>query len=114
MGTDWLKNWSLDMKKKTKKTPPTNLPLENGNGSQQPVPQTRPIIAESALRQLQQLYGIKSNENPSDKLGTKSGDQMPPFIPMPLSNNGPVVKPNVKIKEERKRITADLMDVELD
>jgi hypothetical protein len=79
-----------------------------------PVVVKKPVISESALKQLVQLYGKPHNVEPQP-VGTKEGaKQAADFKKLPdqvLATANPVTQ---RSKEQNERITADLSDVDLD
>jgi len=120
-GTEWLSNWSQDMKTKTKK--PANKPVEYVNTA--PSLHTGPFISESALRQLQQLYGKAHTQNSAqlmfpDSIGTLPAVAMDDVIKLQtesrkknlLSNT--VNQPEPPSQADKSKITEELMDVDFD
>lgn len=80
-GKQWLNNWASDMKSETKRNSQKiqmnvmeHNPLRTmfSTAEQIPIPKT-PVIADSALRQLQQLYG-KTNDQTSATTITSIGN----------------------------------------
>ncbi|KAG4073083.1 hypothetical protein HA402_009502 [Bradysia odoriphaga] len=119
-GTEWLSNWSQDMRTKSKKATPK--PAEMVDTSHKL--HTGPFISESALRQLQQLYGKAQVQNGAqstfpDSIGTLPAVAMDDVIKS-LTNSRRNVLPNTVREPEpqsaadKSKITADLMDVDFD
>lgn len=67
-----------------------------------------PFIEESALRQLQQLYNLKPQSMPQS-LGTLPAESMEATIIRAVN-----AAPDSRKKKDSAKITADLMDVDLD
>lgn len=119
-GTQWLNNWAADMKVQSKRTnmkQETNgmdSPMKNlfTTADQYPIPMS-PVIAESSLRQLQQLYGntnaptanADDDVNTDQSLGTLPANSMTSHIYAARQHES-------RLKKEQ--IKADLMDVSLD
>jgi len=119
-GTEWLSNWSQDMRTKSKKGTPK--PAEMIDTSHKL--QTGPFISESALRQLQQLYGKAQTQNGAqptypESIGTLPAVAMDDVIKS-LTNSRRNVLPNTvrdpepQLPADKSKITADLMDVDFD
>jgi len=120
-GTEWLSNWSQDMKTKSKKG--ATKPVEMVDAAHKP--QTGPFISESALRQLQQLYGKAHTQNEAqatfpDSIGTLPAFAMDEVIKRQAENRKKNLLPNTVRDPEpqpqanKSKITAELMDVDFD
>lgn len=98
------------MKKQTVKKPFNGKdPLSQQPLSPSPSPiKMMPFIEESALRQLQQLYNLKPQSIPQS-LGTLPAESMEATIIRAVN-----ASPDSRTKKNSAKITADLMDVELD
>lgn len=114
-GTQWLNSWAADMRVQSKRTSTkqkataADSPMKNlfTTADQYPIPMS-PIIAESSLRQLQQLYGktaTTSDGSGDQNLGTLPADSM-------MSHLYASREQETRLKKEQ--IKADLMDVSLD
>ncbi len=109
------------MKTKSKKNP--SKPVETvDNGHKL---QTGPFISESALRQLQQLYGKAQTHNRAhstypDSIGTLPAVAMDDVIKSQTENRKKNFLPNTVREPEpqseavKSKITAELMDVDFD
>lgn len=115
-GTQWLNNWAADMKVQSKRTQvkqQTNgidSPMKNlfTTADQYPIPMA-PVIDDSSLRQLQQLYGksnvpTASNGDSDQSLGTLPANSMKSHFYVTREHAS-------RLKEQ---IKADLMNVSLD
>lgn len=120
-GSEWLSSWSQDMKTKTKKTP--HKPVQNTDPAQ--TLQTGPFISESALRQLQQLYGKAHTQNTAqsifpDSIGTLPAAAMVDVMKLQTESrrqnlmSNTVVQMESQSQTDKSKITADLMDVDFD
>jgi len=120
-GSEWLSNWSQGMKTKSNKNP--NKPIQMVDTAH--TLQTGPFISESALKQLQQLYGKghTQNEAPStfpDGIGTLPAVAMDDVIRLETESHQKYLLPNAvsqakaKPQADKSKITADLMDVDFD
>lgn len=87
--------------------------------------QTGPFISESALRQLQQLYGkahIQTEAQPMfpDSIGTLPAVAMEDILKLHTESRKKNLLPNTvrdpepQSQADKSKITADLMDVDLD
>lgn len=88
--------------------------------------QTGPFISESALRQLQQLYGKAHTQNVAqptfpDSIGTLPAVAMDDVIrKLQIENRKKNILPNTvrdpepQSQADKSKITADLMDVDFD
>lgn len=81
--------------------------------------QTAPFISESALRQLQQLYGKPQTPFP-DSIGTLPAIAMEDVLKLQMESRKKNLLPNTVREPEpqsqanKSKITADLMDVDFD
>lgn len=115
-GSEWLANWSQNMRTKSKKV--TSKPVVMVDDPHKL--QTGPFISESALRQLQQLYGKAQIQNGaqstfSDSIGTLPAVAMDDVIkskPDSHKNNILLRKPQSAV--DKSKITAELMDVDFE
>lgn len=96
-GAKWLSNWSNGMKSQKKRMPQKDV---QANGVQEV--KTMPYINESALKQLQLLYG--KPQTASEDIGVIPAEQ--------LEQDFKIVMEEPKV--DKAKITADLMDVDLD
>lgn len=116
-GTQWLNDWAADMKVQSKRTnmkQKANVmdsPMKNlfTTADQYPIPMS-PVIAESSLRQLQQLYGTANAATASDSdneqsLGTLPANTMKSHI---------IAARGHESRLKKEQIKADLMDVSFD
>lgn len=87
--------------------------------------QTAPFISESALRQLQQLYGKAHTPNEAqstfpDSIGTLPAVAMDDVLKLQNESRKKNLLPNIvrepepQSQADRSKITADLMDVDFD
>lgn len=128
-GSQYLSNWAQDMRQKTKKTkqPQNGLAVGSSAGQMMQM-QTGPFISETALKQLQQLYGAggggdannnnKRAQQQTESIGTLPAEAMEVAVrqlpPKSILDNKIVApKPPATLREQAK-ITADLMDVDFD
>lgn len=120
-GTQWLNTWSNTMKTKGKEGNKLNVQTENYpdlNPMQSlfnpklPVIPTVPLISQSALSQLQQLYGKQPDSTPN-LTATGSSDGTLPAEKMEAHIELVKMLKNVK-NFKKDKITADLSDVSLD
>lgn len=98
------------MRGKTKPASPTS-----GNGMIHM--QTAPFIAESSLRQLQQLYGNRQEQNAVESIGTLPAASMEATVIAANKSvfTNKIVPPRPPAtKRQQSKITADLMDVDFD
>lgn len=117
-GNEWIANWSQDMKTK-KGTPKPAQTVDTSHKVQ-----TGPFISESALRQLQQLYSKAQAQNgaePSlpDSIGTLPAIAMDEVVKSLAKSRKNILPNTVREPEpqsaaDKSKITADLMDVDLD
>lgn len=116
-GQQWLSNWADDMKVQSKRTSMKqqanviDSPMKNlfTTANQYPIPMA-PVIADTALRQLQQLYGRTdaptAPESDSDQsVGTLPANSMISHLAAARER---------QIQLEQDRLKADLMDVSFD
>lgn len=107
------------MKTKSKKTP--NKPVVATTHTLQ----TGPFISESALKQLQQLYGKANTQNEAqstfpDGIGTLPAFEMDEVIKLQTENRKKNILPNTvsqtdsQSQADKSKITAELMDVDFD
>lgn len=87
------------------------------NGHEMIKMQTGPFIAESSLRQLQQLYGNRQEQNAGESIGTLPAASMDAAVitakKSAFTNN--IVPPRAPATQKQQtKITADLMDVDFD
>ncbi|XP_055683054.1 uncharacterized protein LOC129789946 [Lutzomyia longipalpis] len=129
--SNWLMNWSQSAKKEQQLQhqekphdpelhPITSVLMGNPN-----IPM-KPLIPETHLKQLLKLYGKKSedrDEEPQaqssdDSLGTLPGDTQDSTVQFQDRHRvfvkTPAEKPSFANLERKRKITEDLMDVELD
>lgn len=107
----WIQNWAKEMKTKTNPNAQKQQNAENdtfkslfGPKDQYPIPMAS-IINPSALSQLQQLYGKRSDKSSDiadQAIGTLSSNSMEAHV-----------RAAAKLKREQQ-IKSDLMDVSLD
>lgn len=83
--------------------------------NQQPI-KMMPFIEESALRQLQQLYKLKSTLSMPNSVGTLPAESMEATIIRTVNAAAPsrLMQEPIRSKKQQAKITADLMDVDLD
>lgn len=108
---------------KTKSKNQKAKPVENVHTTHQL--QTGPFISESALRQLQQLYGKAHTQNEAkstfpDSVGTLPAVAMDDIIKLHMESRKKNLLPNTvrepepQSQADKSKITADLMDVDFD
>lgn len=107
---------------KTKSKKPSPKPVETVDTA--PKLQTGPFISESALRQLQQLYGKAQTQNAAstfpDSIGTLPAVAMDDVIRSQSDSRkknflpNTVREPEPRTEAEKSKITAELMDVDFD
>lgn len=79
--------------------------------------QTAPFIAESSLRQLQQLYGNRQEQIAVESIGTLPAASMEATVIAANKSvfTNKIVPPKAPAtKKQQSKITADLMDVDFD
>ncbi|KAJ6649221.1 hypothetical protein Bhyg_04455 [Pseudolycoriella hygida] len=121
-GSEWLSNWSHDMKSQTKVVAPKPVPHVHTA----PKLQTAPFISESALKQLQKLYEKANTQNNDqstipDSIGTLPAIAMDDVVmKLHKENRKQNFIPNTvrqlehQTSADKSKITAELMDVDLD
>lgn len=109
-GSSWLTNWSKNAAKR---------PILD----ESPQIIMKPLISDGALRQLQALYGNKGTQNPNENIeietiGTLPAAQLEDTNETKKYHNFQIAIPEDKDsyfeKIKKKKITADLMDINLD
>ncbi|XP_055713020.1 uncharacterized protein LOC129807637 [Phlebotomus papatasi] len=126
--TNWLMNWSQNTKQQqqleTKPRDPEH-PITSVLMGNQKVPM-KPLVPETALKQLLKLYGKKSEDREEDprpqsseeSLGILPGDAQDSTVQFQDRHRvfvkTPSDKPTIANFERKKKITEDLMNVELD
>ncbi|GAB0099743.1 uncharacterized protein DMENIID0001_156300 [Sergentomyia squamirostris] len=125
--TNWLMNWSQSAKKEPMVKIQDSLnPISSVLMGNQNVPM-KPLVPDSALKQLLQLYGKRSEDREESPEPSSSNDSLG-ILPATAQDSTvqfqdrhrvfvktPAEKASVtNSAEKRKKITEDLMDVELD
>lgn len=109
-GSSWLTNWSKNAAKR---------PIQD----ESPQIIMKPLISDGALRQLQALYGNKGTQSPIENIeietiGTLPAAQLDDTNETKKYHNFQIAIPDDKDsyfeKVKKKKITADLMDINLD
>lgn len=105
------------MRGKTKNASPINNNNAATNGHEMIHMQTAPFIAESSLRQLQQLYGNRQERPAVESIGTLPAASMEATViaANKAAFTNKIVPPRAPAsKKQQSKITADLMDVDFD
>ncbi|XP_059616607.1 uncharacterized protein LOC132261699 [Phlebotomus argentipes] len=121
---NWLMNWSQSAKNQELQPEDPEHPITAVLMGSPKVP-TKPLIPESSLKQLLKLYGKKSEDREEDpqpqssdeSLGILPGDTQDSTVQFQDRHRVFVKTPSLKppvANFDRKKITEDLMDVELD